>query len=74
MVRSPDRDNQIPPVEKLVRVIGPEGRSVLAGAYFNGKLQKLREAVDKARGQGTWNKWAAAMRAMKSSDAADALD
>jgi hypothetical protein len=67
-------EHQLPPVEKLVQVLGPSGKTVLAGAYFNGKLQALREAVDKARGQGTWNKWVAAMRAMDYSDASDALD
>ena len=54
------------------KVVALSSETLLADAYFDGKLQPVIDKVDKAKGAGTWTKWLASMTAGKFADA-DAL-
>ena len=54
------------------KVVALSNETMLADAYFDGKLQPVIDKVDKAKGAGTWTKWLASMTAGKFADA-DAL-
>jgi hypothetical protein len=61
--------DQFKSVKKLVAATS---ETLLADAYFNGKVKPLEDKVDAAKGKGTWAKWVAFMTAGKFADA-DAL-
>jgi hypothetical protein len=54
------------------KVVALSSETMLADAYFDGKLQPVIDKIDAAKGAGTWAKWLAFMTAGKFTDA-DAL-
>jgi hypothetical protein len=58
--------------KSVSKVVALTSETMLADAYFDGKLQALIDKVDAAKGAGTWTKWLAFMTAGKFADA-DAL-
>jgi hypothetical protein len=56
----------------VLKLVGAANETLLADAYFKGKLAELEAAVDKAKAAGTFGKWLAFMKASKYTEA-DAL-
>ncbi len=52
--------DELAAVKQLVAKFGESATDKLADAYFNGKLDGIKKAVD-AKGTGTWEKWLNAM-------------
>jgi hypothetical protein len=58
--------------KSVKKVVALTSETLLADAYFNGKLKPIEDEIDAAKGKGTWAKWLAFMTAAKFADA-DAL-
>jgi hypothetical protein len=64
---------QLPAVQNLVAALGPQGRNLLAAAYFQGDVVTLTRSLNIKKGAGTWDQWVTLMKAQKFPEAAALL-